>query len=261
MQGAAGSVSLKAPVAEVFTSFQGEGPLVGVRQVFVRLRGCDLNCTYCDTPQAADTEGPCNIETAPGSGRFNILDNPIGINQLLSHTPTLQQQEESKSLIHSIAITGGEPLLHPRFVAAIARTAAQRGLRIYLETGGHHPDELARVREGIDFVCMDYKLPGTLEDPPDPELFVRSYELAQGRLVAVKMVVTDDVTSDEVDEACRKLATVSRFGPVVIQPATPVRDRVHPPTPHNLHTFWRVASKHIEDVRVIPQCHRAIGLR
>ena len=36
-------------VKEIFTSIQGEGPYVGYKQLFIRLCGCNLNCSYCDT--------------------------------------------------------------------------------------------------------------------------------------------------------------------------------------------------------------------
>lgn len=41
---------MKAYVSEVFSSIQGEGKLLGRRQIFVRFSGCNLNCNYCDTP-------------------------------------------------------------------------------------------------------------------------------------------------------------------------------------------------------------------
>ncbi|HPX77174.1 MAG TPA: 7-carboxy-7-deazaguanine synthase QueE, partial [Methanobacterium sp.] len=39
-------------ISEIFSSIQGEGKLVGRRQVFIRFSGCNLTCNYCDTPQS-----------------------------------------------------------------------------------------------------------------------------------------------------------------------------------------------------------------
>lgn len=239
-----------APLAEVFTSFQGEGPLVGVRQLFVRVRGCDLACDYCDTPASRILQGPCRVEVSPGSGRFRDEPNPVTPEQVLSWAPPG---------LHSVALTGGEPLLYPGFVRDLARQGAARGLPVYLETAGHRPEELAAVVADLGFVSLDFKLPSTLRRPVDPALFVRSYQVAQGKVVAVKIVVTDGVNLEETRVACTDLATISPRGPLVLQPATPVPGGPLPPGVERLHLLHEIALEYMADVRVIPQCHRLLG--
>jgi 7-carboxy-7-deazaguanine synthase len=253
-----------APLAEAFVSFQGEGPWVGLRQLFVRVRGCDLTCRYCDTPAAYDIQGPCRVEDQPGSGIFEEWQNPI------TPVAVLDRLVPNAGPLHSLALTGGEPLLYPEFVAAIAAQSAHRGLPVYLETGGHRPHELARVIAGIAVVSMDFKLPSTLRAPVDQARFVDSYRVALQRRVCVKMVVAADTPVTEVAQACRMLAAVDPRGPVILQPVTPRAQssasampgapEPQPPAPQRLHELHVAASEHIREVRIIPQCHRLLGV-
>lgn len=243
-----------APLAEAFVSFQGEGPEVGLRQLFVRVRGCDLTCRYCDTPAARDLQGPCRVETVPGSGSFEEWNNPLTPPAILDALLPLA------GTLHSLALTGGEPLLYPRFVADLCACAAQRSLPVYLETGGHRPHELASVVGGVSMVAMDFKLPSTLHTAVDAGRFLDSYRVALKRRVCVKMVVTADTPVAEVARACRQLASVDPGGPVILQPVTPMAGELLPPGPMRLHEFHAAAAEHIRDVRVIPQCHRLLGV-
>ncbi|MCK5661099.1 MAG: 7-carboxy-7-deazaguanine synthase QueE, partial [Methanosarcinales archaeon] len=64
-------------IYEIFNSIQGEGPYVGMRQVFVRFCGCNLACEYCDTYESRkDVISNCSVEKVPGSRIFSKIENP-----------------------------------------------------------------------------------------------------------------------------------------------------------------------------------------
>ena len=65
----------KADLVEIFSSVQGEGLLVGVRQIFLRFPDCNLACRYCDTDFARSPE--CRIENSPGCGEMTGVPNPV----------------------------------------------------------------------------------------------------------------------------------------------------------------------------------------
>jgi len=252
-------LQLTAPICEVFTSAQGEGLLVGVRQVFVRLRGCNLYCCYCDTPQARTTDGLCNVEDEPGSGHFTQRDNPISVGELLEIIDSQIQADDGTH--HSIALTGGEPLLYPEYLYALATGLQQRGQRIYLETAGHLPDALAKVLPAVDYIAMDWKLPSTLNKPLDTSGQTRFLHLAQQRECIIKMPLTDNISEEEVHQALRAISEVTRAVPLVLQPVTLGVGGCRPPDAQTLLEWQAVARKYVDDVRIIPQCHPLIGMR
>src|SRR5664279_892850 len=95
-------------VSEIFSSIQGEGYLAGRRQIFIRLAGCNLDCSYCDTVHAG--QNSCRIETGPGSAEFSLLQQPLQLDHVLQIV-----QKWCTSLPwahHSISLTGGEPLIY-----------------------------------------------------------------------------------------------------------------------------------------------------
>lgn len=101
----------KLRIAEIFTSIQGEGSLVGVPSVFIRVSGCNLRCGWCDTPYASwSPEGPT----------MNLPD-------------ILLEVEKSKA--KHVVLTGGEPMLFDA-IEPLCRELTERGFHITIETAG-----------------------------------------------------------------------------------------------------------------------------
>ncbi len=258
----------RAPVAEVFSSVQGEGPFVGVRQVFVRTYGCDLACRYCDTPASRAETGPCRIESPPGSGAWREVGSPLTAEAVAGLIDELDQplwraQGGPRGVHHSVSFTGGEPLLHTGFVAELAGCCRERGLLAYLETNGQRVGDLRAVIDRIDIVAMDVKLPSSQSGcPPGRELLATSLEflrVARTKQVFAKVIVTPDVSESEVVEVASGLASVSSDLTLVLQPVTPRGDVTASPSARAMLQLQAAAAAHLPDTRVIPQCHLLVG--
>ena len=123
----------RAKIAEIFDSIQGEGPYIGYRQLFIRFCGCNLLCDYCDT------EFDKGEEYTP----LELLEKIKTFN--LKH-------------IHSISLTGGEPLLHYEFLKEFLPLLKETETKIYLETNGTLPNPLKHIIDYTDIISMDFKL-------------------------------------------------------------------------------------------------------
>lgn len=254
--------ALTAPVAEIFSSIQGEGLLAGFQQVFVRFRGCDLSCPYCDTPEARKLDGLCRVEIEP-VGECEELDNPLSVGQVAGFVRRLVEAgpPAAEGLHHSIALTGGEPLLYPEFIAELCAELRPLNLPIMLETNGQRPDDLRKVIGAVDCVAADFKLDSTMAEPVDAEARLEFLRLAQHWRTFVKIVLTDAVSGDELSEACAVIASVDQACPVFLQPVTPVAEGIRPPPGEDLLRLRACAAQHLRDVRVLPQIHRLLGVR
>ncbi len=156
-------------VNEIFESIQGESSYTGLPCIFVRLTGCNLRCSYCDTEYAFYAGKEMSLE--------DIYQAVEGYGSRL------------------IEITGGEPLLQTE-VYPLMQGLLEKGYRVMLETGGslsleHVPKEVIKV--------MDLKSPSSEETgknhwdnlkwlkPQDEIKFVLSdrkdYEWARDKIV------------------------------------------------------------------------------
>ena len=120
-------------ITEIFYSLQGEARTMGVPTVFVRLTGCPLRCSWCDTEYAFHGGASRDLETV--------------VQEVLNHEAT------------HVTVTGGEPLAQPE-CAELLRRLCDAGLHVSLETSGAL--DIAGLDERVSIV-MDLKAPGSGE--------------------------------------------------------------------------------------------------
>lgn len=289
------SVDYPAPAAylsEIFASVEGEGLFVGQPAVFVRLAGCNLRCCYCDTKYAWEEPKAALVHQADGS--FEI-GNPVpatcpGDEPVLSPiTPAVPaplrssggprgrhmygDKEPSRQCsgglveliadgfadVPTVVFTGGEPLLQPEFLVAAAGQLRALGYRIHLETNGTLASALVAVKNAVDFICMDIKLPSSQGGRDLSTEHLDLLRAATGKHLVVKIVVTPDSGDREIEDAVRLVAAVNRFIPVFLQPAF---EESRPSVgAERLAAALAVARSHVYDARLSIQMHKVIGVR
>jgi 7-carboxy-7-deazaguanine synthase len=99
-------------IAEIFYSVQGEGCLIGTPSVFVRTTGCNLRCSWCDTPYTS----------------WNPEGEEFTIAQILDRTAEFTAAKH-------VVLTGGEPMIASG-IAELAGQFRHRGMHITVETAG-----------------------------------------------------------------------------------------------------------------------------
>ncbi len=98
-------------IAELFYSLQGEGSLVGVPSFFIRTSGCNLRCSWCDTPYTSWEPEGCDMSIG------QILD------EVKAHPA------------RHVVVTGGEPMIASEIIPLTVRLR-ELGLHITIETAG-----------------------------------------------------------------------------------------------------------------------------
>lgn len=259
------SAAPTARVVEVFSSIQGEAELIGVRQVFLRFFGCNLRCTWCDSPETLTAPkgpvAPGRVEQTPGHGDFAWLPNPAPLEAVMSAVLQLARAPH-----HSVSLTGGEPLLHARFLERLLPELQAAGLRGYLETNGLLPEHLQRVVGLVDWISMDLKPPSCTGDPlrdwlQRHEAFIRIARSGPRppRLFA-KLIVGAAADEEELRAAFRLLAREAPGTGLTLQPVTPFGAVTEAPTMHQMLRWHEVASEYVDEVRIIPQLHKLMNV-
>lgn len=258
------TVKPTARLVEVFSAIQGEGLNVGTRQIFIRFALCDLRCHFCDSANTWYAPPTCRVELSPGLRNFEIHPNPVSLDLLIEWV-----QKQNQPLLHdSISLTGGEPLLHAPFLADfLPELRAIANLPIYLETGGHRPEQLAMILPYLDSVGMDLKLPSVSGESYwlEHQKFLQMCFDAQVE-VFVKIIISKNTDPGELKRAALLVADISQEVPIFLQPVTPLAEfdqfdqvPVAPPDPNQV-LEWQALMKSItKQVRVIPQTHKMLG--
>lgn len=224
----------KAKINEIFDSIQGEGPYIGYRQLFVRFCGCNLLCDYCDT-------------------EFNQGDM-YSVSELLNKVKSFDLEH-----IHSVSLTGGEPLLQYEFLKDFLPEIKKTGAKIYLETNGTLTKALKNVLEYIDIISMDFKIDssakiGDIYSSHDE--FLKTAKEAQKEVFA-KLVFDENIKDYEINE-CVSLAKKYDI-PLILQPK--MNGNNISVTQDKILKIFETFTEKYHDVRMIGQVHKFFDIK
>ncbi len=134
-------------ITEIFKSIQGEGTRAGLPCIFVRLTGCNLHCTWCDTAYAFHGGLKMSVE--------DVLERVEALNRRPDGAPTG---------VPLVELTGGEPLLQQE-IYPLGEHLLAAGFTVMVETSGERfignlPKDVIRI---VDVKCPDSGEPGTFD--------------------------------------------------------------------------------------------------
>jgi len=137
-------------ITEIFKSIQGEGTRAGLPCIFVRLTGCNLRCTWCDTAYAFHGGKKMSVEEV-----LSRVDALAGGNT---------GEAGSQAAVPLVELTGGEPLLQDE-VYPLSEKLLEAGYNVVIETSGERfigdlPREVVKI---VDVKCPDSGEPDTFE--------------------------------------------------------------------------------------------------
>ncbi len=122
------------PVVEKFISINGEGAHAGELAAFIRFKGCNLSCSYCDTKWANTNHTACNLQTPESLAKWVNDKN-----------------------VRNVTLTGGEPLLQAE-ISGLIELLTNRGHRVEIETNGSVALDEYAAMDNRPVFTMDYKL-------------------------------------------------------------------------------------------------------
>jgi 7-carboxy-7-deazaguanine synthase len=181
---------------ELYKSIQGESSFAGLPCIFVRLAGCNLRCSWCDS------------EYTFKGGYKRALEEVV-------------TEVEALSPVKLVEFTGGEPMLQERELIPLMETLLTKGYTLMIETSGERP--LAAVPAAVHKI-VDVKCPGSGEAG---SFHLPNLDALTGR-DEVKFVIADRADYEFAREFIQDHGLERRAGQVLLSPAfvkTPTAER------------------------------------
>lgn len=250
------NTKITAPIVEIFSSIQGEGLLIGERQIFVRFAGCNLKCDYCDT----DWE-------------INETTKIMTTKDVIKYIKT--ELDFDYDLHKTVVFTGGEPLLQAGFIKEIAdEIHNDLQMNIMLETNGTLPQNLLEVISFIDIVSTDFKFQKYLSSVETchgmslQETEFLKILMTYGKDFYIKLVCDEKLSLEEFKSAIELIHEVAFDAIIVIQPIMRMTSGKLEYS-KRFDEFFKIAlkkfkAKHGElggDVLFLPQIHKFLGIK
>lgn len=224
---------MNTKIKEIFASIQGEGPVVGYKQLFIRFCACNLKCAYCDTDFSEDVA---------------VEYSPVELYEKIN-------KEYDLKTFHSISFTGGEPLLAVEFLKDFLPLVKDK-TQVYLETNATLADNLGEIKQYVDIISADIKLKSST-GLDTINLHKKFFEKCQGIYTFAKVVFDENITKAEIKD-CVDLA--KEFGiELVLQPKM-VNDKMSV-TSEFCNAILEEFTKSYQNTRLIPQVHKFIDVR
>lgn len=207
---------------ELFVTLEGETEDTGLPTIFIRLWGCPVGCSYCDTPQRKENRKRISIG--------NLVD----------------EVNRNYRWCNRVCLTGGEPLIYEDAIPLVYELQ-QKGYKVSIETSGCVPIEKTPYKRSFKYV-MDIKSPSSgvmRKNIYENLLALQSHD-------EVKFVVKDRKDYDFMRDVLRKYPTSAKIL------VSPMFDKDKNPMIGKELVEW-ILQDHLNDVRLSCQVHKFIG--
>jgi 7-carboxy-7-deazaguanine synthase len=180
-------------ISEIFYSIQGEGELTGVPSVFVRTSGCNLRCTWCDTPYAS----------------WNPEGEPRSVAQIVAEV-------QSHPAARHVVLTGGEPMI-AKEIRELAADLRKLGYHLTIETAA----TVAPAGIDCDLASLSPKLLNSAPDAVEHATWRKRHEATRWQPEVVRAWIDAHAFQfkfvvsrpDDIDELEHMLAALKREVP------------------------------------------------